>query len=72
LLFIKDLLDKGEKAIIATHGGTYEFILKEEGIPFEYVPPIMSDERAQEFVAANRGDQGIRGYGFYKIDKLID
>jgi len=35
-------LAKEEKAIIATHGGTYEFILKEEKIPFHYVIPIMS------------------------------
>lgn len=66
----KRLIDKGEKAVVATHGGTYEFVLKDEGIPFEYVTPIMSNERAQEFVAANRGDQGLRGYGFYKTDEL--
>ncbi|MFX1535097.1 MAG: glycosyltransferase [Promethearchaeota archaeon] len=66
----KQLLAKNERAIIATHGGTYEFVLKEKGIPFEYVTPIMSNDRAQEFVAANRGDQGLRGFGFYKIDEL--
>ncbi|PIP12351.1 MAG: hypothetical protein COX49_06080 [bacterium (Candidatus Stahlbacteria) CG23_combo_of_CG06-09_8_20_14_all_40_9] len=66
----KRLLAKDEKAIIATHGGTYEFVLEEEGIPFEYVTPIMSNERSQEFVAANRGDQGLRGFGFYRIDEL--
>jgi len=66
----KRLLDRGEKAIVATHGGTYEFVLEEEGIPFEHVTPIISNERAQEFVAANRGDQGLGGSGFYKIDEL--
>lgn len=64
----KRLFAKREKVIIATHGGTYEFVLKEERIPFEYVAPIMSNERSQEFVAANRGERGLQG--FYKIDEL--
>jgi len=64
----KRLIDKGEKAVVATHGGTYEFVLKDEGIPFEYITPIMSDERAQEFVAANRDERGLQG--FYKTEEL--
>ena len=64
----KRLIDRGEKAVIATHGGTYEFVLKDEGIPFEYITPIMSDERAQEFVAANRGERGLQG--FYEVEEL--
>ena len=64
----KQLSVKREKAIIATHGWTYEFFLKEERIPFEYVVPIMSGERSQEFVVANRGERGLQS--FYKIDEL--
>lgn len=64
----KKLLAKGEKAIIATHGGTYEFVLKSEGIPFHYVKPLMSNERSQEFVATNRMERPHKG--FYKIDEL--
>ena len=30
-----------------THDGTYEFGLKDERIPFEYVIPIISNERSQ-------------------------
>jgi UDP:flavonoid glycosyltransferase YjiC (YdhE family) len=66
----KRLLAKGEKVIMATHGGSYDYVLKEEKIPVEHVPPVMSHERAQEFVAANRGEQGPLGFGFYTIDEL--
>lgn len=64
------LLAKGKKVVVATHGGTYEFILRDEKIPFNHIMPIMSDKRSCEFVAANRGDQGIRGFGFYRTDEL--
>ena len=64
----KKLIERGEKAVVATHGGTYEFVLEDEGIPFEYINPIMSNERAQEFVAANRGERGLQG--FYRAEEL--
>lgn len=66
----KKLLNLGEKPIMATHGGTYEFVLKEEKIPFEYVKPIMTSKRAHDFVAANRGDKENRKFGFYSADEL--
>ncbi|NQT83576.1 hypothetical protein HQ563_11150 [bacterium] len=62
------LIAKGVKPIMATHGGTYEFVLREEGILFEHVPPLMSKERSQEFVATNRMERGFKG--FYKTDEL--
>jgi UDP:flavonoid glycosyltransferase YjiC (YdhE family) len=66
----KRLLSKGEKVIIATHGGTYDFILKEEKIPFFHVEPHMSNERAQMFVASNRWREPRHLHGFYRTDEL--
>ncbi len=62
------LVAMGEPVVMATHGGTYEFVLRDEGIPFHRVPPHMSDERAQEYVATNRGERGL--HGFYQTDEL--
>ncbi|MFX0066633.1 MAG: glycosyltransferase [Candidatus Hermodarchaeota archaeon] len=64
----KQLIAKDEKAIIATHGGTYDFIFKEEGLNVHYVKPNLSQEQSQEMVAANRGERGLRG--FYTINEL--
>lgn len=66
----KRLIAQGGKVIMATHGGSYDYVLKEEKIPVKHVPPMMSHERAKEFVAANRGEQGPLGFGFYTIDEL--
>lgn len=67
----KRLIANGERAIMATHGGTYESVLKAEGIRFDYVPPIMTHEQAQAFVAANRSDAGWRtALRFYRTDEL--
>jgi UDP:flavonoid glycosyltransferase YjiC (YdhE family) len=37
-------------AIMATHGGTYEFILKEEKIPYEKIEPVMSQEDSLRYL----------------------
>ncbi len=68
LAVYKKLVERGADVIMATHGGTYEFVLKDEGIPFKLVEPRMSKERAQEYVATNRGERGTQG--FYKTDEL--
>jgi len=45
----------GETPIVATHGGTYEFVLQEERIPYRVVPPVMTPERCRDYVLANIG-----------------
>lgn len=37
-------------ATMATHGGTYEFILKEEKIPYEKIEPVMSHEESLRYL----------------------
>ncbi len=64
----KVLREQGEEPLVATHGGTYEWVLREEGIPYDVVPPTMSVERCQAFVKANRID-GQSGR-FYEPDEL--
>ena len=64
----KALRDLGEEPLVATHGGTYEWVLEQEGIEYELIEPRMSHERCQAFVKANRVDgQALR---FYEVDEL--
>ncbi|WP_428263813.1 glycosyltransferase [Haliangium sp.] len=64
----KALKAVGVAPLVATHGGTYEWVLKEEGLEYEVIEPVMSNERCQAFVAANRMD-GRAGH-FYEVDEL--
>lgn len=68
----KALIKLGKKPIMATHGGLYEFVLKEEQIPYIIVNPVMSTERCIEYVASNRGDRGLKGFQFYSVQELRD
>ncbi len=67
----KKLVSMGENPLMATHGGTYEYLLEKESIPFKYVMPIFSHERSLEYVAANRGERGLYGMGYYKNDEEL-
>ncbi len=62
----KALKGKGIKPIVATHGGTYEFILKEENIPYYLVPPVMTEQRCRNYVLANIGERS----NFYTTKEL--
>lgn len=64
----KALRAMGEEPLVATHGGTYEWVLEQEGIGYEVIEPRMSDERCRAFVKANRVD-GQAGR-FYETDEL--
>lgn len=64
----KALRALGEEPLVATHGGTYEWVLKDEDIDYEIVEPRMSHERCQAFVKANRVD-GNAGH-FYETEEL--
>jgi len=68
----KKLVARGEDPIMATHGGTYEFLLADEGVHYHIVEPHMSDERSRQFVAKNRMDGGliVLRKGFYETDEL--
>lgn len=56
----------GVSPIVATHGGTYEFILQEEAIPYYIVPPVMTAKRCRDFVLANIGKK----FNFYSTPEL--
>ena len=49
------LREEGESPFVATHGGTYEFVLQKEHIPYHIVPPVMTPERCRDYVLANNG-----------------
>ncbi len=62
----KALRKQGETPFVATHGGTYEWVLQEENIPYHLVPPIMSPGRCRDYVLANIG----RKRNFYTVPEL--
>lgn len=64
----KELRNLGIEPLVATHGGTYEWVLKEEGIDYKVIEPQMSHEQCQAFVKANRVD-GKAGQ-FYTVNEL--
>ncbi len=64
----RELEKLGETPLMATHGGSYEFILKDEGIPYHIVQPYVSNERSLEYAAASRGERGYIGLGIYESD----
>lgn len=64
----KELQARGIKVIMATHGGPYEWLFKEEGIDYKLIEPYMTHERAREYVQTNTGEKGIRE--FYEVNEL--
>lgn len=64
----RELVKQGENPVMATHGGTYEFILKDEGIPYHIVQPYVSSARSLDYAAASRGERGYIGMGIYESD----
>jgi UDP:flavonoid glycosyltransferase YjiC (YdhE family) len=64
----RKLAESGEAPVMATHGGTYEFILRDEGIPYRIVPPHVSHGRSLDYAAASRGERGFSGGGIYESD----
>jgi UDP:flavonoid glycosyltransferase YjiC (YdhE family) len=49
------LVGRGERPLVATHGGAHEQRLVEAGVPFTLVGPHMSAERGQRFVREGAG-----------------
>ena len=46
--------------IMASHGGTFEFQLDQEGIPYERIEPLMSEDLCQRYIQAGiKGPEGI-------------
>lgn len=64
----KELKMRGIDVIMATHGGPYEWIFKEEGIEYHIVKPYVTNERAREFVKTNTGENGLTE--FYSAEEL--
>jgi UDP:flavonoid glycosyltransferase YjiC (YdhE family) len=65
------LLDLGEDVILATHGGTYSFLLRDAGVPIHLLDPVMSDAECARFVASGPG-LGATGQPFYRPGTLED
>lgn len=64
----KELSKRGIEVVMATHGGPYEWLFKDEGIEYTIIEPHVSDERAREFVKTNTGENGVKE--FYTVDEL--
>lgn len=46
------LQEIGMQISMATHGGTYEFVLKQEQIPYDLIEPVFSRERSEQYLQA--------------------
>ena len=66
----KELKSRNIDVIMATHGGPYEWLFKEEGIEYIKLTPYFTHERARDFVATNTGEKGLSE--FYTADELGD
>jgi len=66
----KELESRGIPIVMATHGGPYEWLFKEEGIEYKLIDPYFTNERAHEFVATNTGENGIGE--FYTVEELTE
>lgn len=64
----KEMKLRGEEVIMATHGGTYEWLFEEEGIEYTIITPHFSNERARDFVLTNTGEKGLAE--FYTVKEL--
>jgi len=57
------LVARGAPVCVATHGGTYAWVLRDAGVPFEVIGPGMDPPRCAEFVRSvpgiGRPDQGM-------------
>ena len=65
-----ELKSRSIHVIMATHGGPYEWLLKEEGIEYHVIHPHFTDERARDFVATNTGEKGLSE--FYTAAELSE
>jgi UDP:flavonoid glycosyltransferase YjiC (YdhE family) len=61
---------RGCKPIVASHGGPYEFLLRQEQVPYTRLEPFFSNERAERFLSMNRMEN-LFGE-FYEAAELRD
>ena len=54
----KALRGMGQEVVFFSHGGTYEWVAREEGFEVVGVPPAMSQKRADVYMAFNRAEVG--------------
>ena len=56
----RKLEELGADVVMASHGGTFEFELDQEGIPYERIEPRMSENLCQRYIDAGiKGPEGI-------------
>ena len=65
----KRLKANGEDVVLATHGGTFEFVLINEEIPYIHLEPFVSNELSLEWVSISRIEKGVRS-GYYSAEEL--
>jgi len=64
----RKLEELGADVIMASHGGTFEFELDQECIPYERIEPRMSEDLCQRYI-----DAGIKGpEGILKKHEILD
>jgi UDP:flavonoid glycosyltransferase YjiC (YdhE family) len=54
----KALRGMGQDVLFFSHGGTYEWVARDAGFEVVVVPPPMSRERAEKYMAFNRAEVG--------------
>lgn len=54
----KCLRAMGQDVLFFSHGGSYEYVARDEGFEVVSVPPTMSPQRAEEFKEFNRAERG--------------
>lgn len=56
----RKLQELGADVVMVSHGGTFEFQLDQEGIPYERIEPTMSEDLCQRYIQAGiKGPEGI-------------
>ncbi len=65
------LRERGNQPRIACHGGTYEAVLRDVGVPYDLVGPRMSAERCERFIRDEIGI-GYVGQSMYRDQEIRD
>lgn len=69
LSIYRALRARGVEARVATHGGPYESVFRDAGVPYDLLPPRMTDERCARFLGQIPG-VGTRVGSCFTVEEL--
>jgi UDP:flavonoid glycosyltransferase YjiC (YdhE family) len=61
----------GVDARIATHGGIYEFVFEQEGVPVEWLEPRLSEEESRRYLEAVLAPHRARAYDRDSLERHV-